>query len=332
SLFFPGKTQLDPGLPLFQHRTSALIDSINPLTWRRAGRSIAQHKPDVVIFRYWMPFFAPAYGTMARIIKKHSNARIIFVCDNVLPHERHVGDIQLTKFAFAPVDGFVVLSGAVERELRSLIPAARILNTPHPLYDVFGEPIPREAAQQFLGVTGRRVLLFFGYVRAYKGLDVLLEAMPAILKKVDATLVVAGEFYEDEEKYRQQIRRLQLEERVKVFSDYVPNQDIAKFFCASDAVVLPYRSATQSGIVQVAYHFNVPVIATNVGALSEVVVEGRTGFLVPPEDPQLLANAVVRLYEEHCREKFSDAIVEEKKKYSWEFFVSRLQQFWNELH
>jgi len=330
SLLFPGKTQIDPGEPLFDVPTVPMIDTINPLSWFRAARYIANQKPDVVIFRYWMPFFAPCFGTIARLVKRKINTQVIFICDNIIPHEKRPGDIALTKYAFRSVDSFVVLSKTVEDDLHRFVPRAKYVLSHLPLFDVFGELQTKKESKIKLGISEDNVMLFFGYVRAYKGLDVLLDAMPLILKKMPAMLLIAGEFYENEEKYRNKIRQLGLEKNIRLYSDYIPNEEISVYFSAADVVVLPYVSATQSAIVPVAYHFDKPVIVTDVGGLSEVVNDGRTGFVVPPQDPRAFADAVVKYYQNKCEKEFIANIREEKKKFGWDAFIEQLESLVNQ--
>jgi glycosyltransferase involved in cell wall biosynthesis len=325
SLLFPGKSQIDPGKPLFNVPTVSLIDSINPISWYRAARYITNQKPDVIIFRYWMPFFAPCVGSIARLVKRKINAQVIFICDNIIPHEKRPGDGALTKYAFHSADAFVVLSKEVEKDLVRIIPNVRYIVSPHPLYDVFGTLQPKEEARKKLGLKDERVMLFFGYVRSYKGLSVLIDAMLKIQEMAPVTLLIVGEFYEDEKKYRAMIHRHGLENCIRIHSQYIPNDEVATFFSAADVVVLPYISATQSGIIQVAYHFNKPVITTHVGGLSEVVIHGHTGFVIPPNNPDALTKAVMEFYNKHCEEEFAKNISEEKRQYSWDKFIERLE-------
>ena len=325
SLLFPGKSQIDPGKPLFNVPTVSLIDSINPISWYRAARYITNQKPDVIIFRYWMPFFAPCFGSIARLVKRKINAQVIFICDNIIPHEKRPGDGALTKYAFHSADAFVVLSKEVEKDLVRILPNVRYIVSPHPLYDVFGTLQSKEEARKKLGLKDERVMLFFGYVRSYKGLSVLIDAMLKIQEMAPVTLLIVGEFYEDEKKYRAMIHRHGLESCIRIHSQYIPNDEVATFFSAADVVVLPYISATQSGIIQVAYHFNKPVITTHVGGLSEVVIHGHTGFVIPPNNPDALTKAVMEFYNKHCEEEFAKNISEEKRQYSWDKFIERLE-------
>ena len=324
-IFFPGKTQDETGGPENALPSEQLIDSINPWTWYSAAKAIARKKPDLLIFKYWMPFFGPCLGTIARLVRRWTGAKIIFICDNIIPHERRVGDRAFTRYAFGGVDAFIVQSGAVEKDLKEFMPGARYAFVPHPVYEIFGSAIPKSEARATLGLKDERVILFFGYVRRYKGLHILLDAMPGILKTLRVRLLVVGEFYDDEKKYRQQIEANQLESDVAVYSSYVPNEEVGRYFSAADVVVLPYVSATQSGIVQIAYQFDKPVIATDVGGLSEVVLNNRTGYIVKPESPEDVAGAVARFYQEGREEEFVRNIREEKKKYSWENLVHAIE-------
>lgn len=326
AMFFPGKTQDEKGGAEAAVPSEQLIDSVNPLSWYAAARAIARKKPDLLIFKYWMPFFAPCFGSIARLVKHWTGAKILFICDNVIPHERRIGDTALTHYAFAAVDAFIVQSHAVEKELNAFFSQARYALVPHPVYEIFGTGSPKAEARAKLGISDERVILFFGYVRRYKGLHTLLDAMPEILKKLNLRLLIVGEFYDDEEKYRQQINLLHLGDHVSVYSDYVPNEEVSKFFSASDVVVLPYISATQSGIVQIAYQFDRPVIATDVGGLAEVVLNERTGFIVRPESPPDVAKAVVRFYEDQRESEFVQNVQEEKKKYSWDNLVQAIEK------
>lgn len=323
---FPGKTQKETGGELMRVPSEELVDSINPFNWIRVGNEINRRKPDLVIFKYWLPFFGPCFGTIARRSKKNGGTKVLYICDNVIPHEKRPGDAAFTRYAFGPADAFIVQSDAVERDLNAFRPGSLYRKIPHPVYNIFGDPIPKESARMALQLTAGRYLLFFGYVRKYKGLDVLLRALAIARKDLDVRVLVVGEFYDDEQKYRQLIRELQLESAVTVNADYVPNDMVGQYFSASDAVVLPYTSATQSGIAQIAYNFDKPVIATDVGGLGEVVVDGKTGFLVRPEDPAALAAAIVQYYHEQREREFVQHVQVEKKKYSWKSLAVAIEE------
>ncbi len=316
-LLFPGKTQQETGGELMQVPSEQLMDSINPLNWVKVGKEICKRAPDLIIFKYWIPFFGPCFGTIARHAKRNGRTKVVFICDNVIPHEKRPGDAAFTRYAFKPVDGFIVQSQAVERDLKEFWPRAKYRRVAHPVYNIFGESIQKEKAKEQLAIKHRRVVLFFGYVRSYKGLDVLLEAMALLKNDSDAHLFVVGEFYDDEKKYRELIHARNLEDRVTVVADYVPNDRVGLYFSAADVVVLPYKDATQSGIAQIAYNFDKPVIATNVGGLAEVVLDGKTGYVIPANDPRALAQSIMRFYSENKTDEFTVHVHEEKTKYSW---------------
>jgi glycosyltransferase involved in cell wall biosynthesis len=332
---FPGKNQDESGDAGIKVHSEQWIDSINPFTWISTGFRIRKMNPDLVLFKFWMPFFAPCYGTIAAIARARRKTTTMFICDNVIPHEKRPGDKLLTRFAFRFIDAYVVQSRAVERDLKSWKKDPVYAYLPHPVYEIFGEEMPRDAARAALASISpalkiesadEKVLLFFGYVREYKGLDVLLDAMPSILKSMRVTLLVVGEFYNDEERYREQAARLDIGHAVRFHSEYVPNEQVAAFFSAADVLTLPYKSATQSGIIQIAYNFHRPVIATDVGGLGEVIVDGRTGFIVPPNDPAALARAVIDFYAGGRYETFRENVREEKKKYSWESMCAGIEE------
>lgn len=328
-ILFPGKTQEEKGEDIIKVTGKPLMNTINPLSWIKTAFYILKTKPDVLIFKYWMPFFAPCYGTITLITKLfNKRIKVIYICDNIIPHEKRIGDILLTKYAFMTVDGGIVQSDAVEKDFRALFPNKKYINTPHPVYTIFGDIYPKDEAKKFLKISDEKVILFFGYIRPYKGLDVLIKAMPEILKKVKVKLIAVGEAYEDETKYRSQIEKLGLSNDILLNTDYIPNNEVGKYFSAADVVVLPYKSATQSGIVQIAYNFNKPVIATDVGGLAEVVLDGKTGFVVEPNDSNKIAEAVIKFYIEDREKDFVSNVVIEKQKYSWDRMVEGIEKLY----
>jgi glycosyltransferase involved in cell wall biosynthesis len=325
SLLFPGSTQMESGGEMFRVPSRALVDSINPFNWVSVGRSIRDAAPGLIIFKYWLPFFGPCFGTIARIAKRGTRTKVALICDNVIPHEKRVGDAAFTRYAFRAADYFIVQSDAVERDLLKFWPKAAYRKVPHPIYSMFGTAVDKHQARAALGITAQRVLLFFGYIRRYKGLGVMIEAIAKTDPSLDVHLMVVGEFYDNEERYRKQVAELKLEGRVRFNADYVPNDQVALHFSAADAVVLPYSSATQSGIAQIAYNFDKPVIATAVGGLQEVVLDNITGFIVPPRDAKALAKAIERFYCEEREAEFSARVRQEKQKYSWENLARALE-------
>ena len=325
SFLFPGKTQSETGGELLTVPSESLVDSINPLNWLSVGREIRRRKPDLIIFKYWLPFFGPCFGTIARVTKWGRDTKVLFICDNIIPHEKRPGDRVFTRYAFRGADYFIVQSDTVERDLLRFWPDAKYRKAAHPVYNIFGSPIEKQKARQLLGVTAKRVLLFFGYIRKYKGLHVLLDAMGMLKTSGNIHLFAVGECYDDEQIYRNQIAALKIGDMVTLHTDYVPNDRVGLYFSAADAVILPYLSATQSGIAQIAYNFDRPVIATRVGGLAEVVIDGETGLLVPRDDPRALANGIKRFYEEGDPAKFENNVQREKKKYTWEVMASTIE-------
>lgn len=327
---FPGKTQFESSFEeLEKIESKRIIDSINPINWFITGLKIAREKPDTVIFKYWLPFFAPCFGTIAGIIKIFSNSKIIFICHNITPHEKFPLAKLLSKFAFLFVDHFIVQSTSVEEDLIKIKPKASYKKVFHPIYEIFGEAIDRNEARKLLGIKpDEKVLLFFGYIREYKGLDLLLKSMNLVLSKFPVKLLVVGEFYEDPKRYYKIVEEEGIEDFVIFRSEYIPNDEVKVYFSASDLVVLPYVSATQSGIVQIAYNFNKPVIATNVGGLPEVVIYGETGFVVEPSSEKL-AEAIVRFFDLDLGETFSKNIENVKGKFSWEHLVRVVEELSN---
>ncbi|MDP2208986.1 MAG: glycosyltransferase [Bacteroidota bacterium] len=325
-LLFPGKTQDETGGKPPAVPVKKMIDSINPLNWFKVAKEIRKQNPDLLIFKYWLPFFGPCFGTIAKYAKKNSNTKVLFICDNVIPHEKRLGDVAFTKYAFKQVDYFIVQSKSVETDLLSLFPNAKYKFAPHPVYEIFGSAVEKYQARNTLGIISERVILFFGYIRHYKGLVVLLDAMKEISRReTPPLLLVVGEFYDDKNKYLNRVKELQIENYVRFVSSYVPNGEVSIYFSVADVVVLPYLSATQSGITQIAYNFDKPVIATDVGGLAEVVIDGKTGFIVPPNDPKTLADAISKYYSENQEKEFSENVKIEKKKYSWEHFVRTIE-------
>lgn len=323
---FPGKTQFETSPEIEKIESERVIDSINPLNWLIAGFKIVKEKPDLVIFKYWLPFFAPCFGSISAIVKIFSKAKIIFFCHNITPHEKFPLGKLLTKFAFAFSDHFIVQSSVVEEDLLKIKPKAKYKKVFHPIYEIFGKAIDKNEARKILGIKpDEKLLLFFGYIRAYKGLDILLRAMKFILSEFPVKLLIVGEFYENPQKYFKIVEEDGIADFVIFKSEYVPNEDVKIYFSASDLVVLPYLSATQSGIVQIAYNFSKPVITTNVGGLPEVVQDGITGLIVDPS-PEKLAQAIVKFFNENLGPIFSRNIEEEKEKFSWENLIRTIEE------
>ena len=333
SLLFPGKSQIDESDRSFKIEHERTLDSINPLTWLSTGRRIARDKPDLALFSWWHPFFAPAFGTVARRARSIAGVPSCFLCHNVLPHERSKVDTVLLRYVFNSGAAFITHSEKDRNDLRDLRPDAPVHLNPHPTYDVFATdetPAEPEAKRQ-LGLEGKKVLLFFGFIRGYKGLDVLLEAVRSLPEDDNYHLVIVGEFYEDQARYREALDALHAEKRLTLVDRYVPNEEVGVYFSAADLVMVPYLSATQSGVIQIAYGFLKPVVATTVGGIPEVVEEGGTGYLVPPKDPAAMAAAIRRYFESTDRAAMRERIVVENEKYSWDRMVERIEAIASEL-
>jgi len=327
SFFFPGKTQYsDSPAPKDLH-IEVSVNSVNPFNWVRIGRKIRKYKPDIVIIKFWIPFMGPCFGTIARKIRKNGHSKIISIIDNIIPHEKRPGDRVLAKYFVNAVDGFVAMSKSVLDDLETFDKKKPKLFCAHPLYDNFGAIIPKEVAIQKLGLdSSLNYILFFGFIRDYKGLDLLLEAFSICINKDNSLrLIVAGEFYSDPKPYFEIIKKNNLEEYVLMHNDFIPDEKVADYFCASDIVVQPYKDATQSGVTQIAYHFNKPMIVTDVGGLAEIVTDGKVGYVVKPEITEI-ADAILKFYKNNKEEEFSANAALEKQRYGWEKMTEAIEQ------
>lgn len=316
-LLFPGGSQLDPDAPRPGFPVEPLLDSIGPFSWRRTARRLERFAPGAVVLKWWMPFFAPSFASAVGPLRRRGT-RVVLVCDNLLPHEKRPFDRELTAWMLRNSDGYLVMSESVERDLAMLKPGAPQRRVPHPFYAQFDRArFTRETARARLGLDpAGEVVLFFGYVRRYKGLDTLLESWPAVRARRPATLVVAGDFYEDPAPYR--ALATTAGDSVRLREGYQSDEDVEALFRAADVVVLPYRSATQSGVTHVAYALGVPVITTDVGGLAETVRPGETGLVVPPADPAALAEAIVRYFEAGLGPHLRDGVRALGETHSWD--------------
>jgi glycosyltransferase involved in cell wall biosynthesis len=330
ALLFPGRTQYDDSAQGLREENQPLIDSVNPVSWVRAVFALKQGNFDLVVVQWWNPFFALAFGTIANLLPLLANTRVCFLCHNVLPHESTWVDRILSRYAFLSVRNFIVHSEEDKRHLLALKSHAIVRRSFHPTYSIFGEfrSYQKREARHELGLcSSKKVLLFFGLVRAYKGLKYLIEAMSIVGKSLDCVLLVVGEFYDAKEEYLTQITRLGLENHVVIRDEYVKNEAVALYFSSADVVVLPYVTATQSGIVQIAFGLGKPVITTNVGGLPEAVKDGETGFVVDPESPGKLADAILRFYAGDYESKFSQTIKKNADVFSWDAEVETIESF-----
>ena len=319
SFLFPGKTQYssDPAPESLEIDTA--INSVNPFNWLIVGARYRKISPDIMVFRYWMPFMAPSLGTIARMAGKNKQTRLVAITDNIYPHEKHFYDGICTNYFVKSMHGFITMSKSVLEDLKKLASEKPSRYVPHPMYDNFGEAIDKNTAKRMLGLDEEySYLLFFGFIRAYKGLDLLLKSFAASgLKDRKVKLVIAGEYYEDSGPYKQLMTDLHLKDAVIERNDFIPNPDVAKYFSACDMVVQTYHSATQSGVTQIAYHFNKPMLVTDVGGLAETVPHGEVGY-VTPKDEAAIAEALKDFYANRKEDIFSRNANEFKKKFSWD--------------
>lgn len=330
SLLFPGKTQyIDENDIARETESHRLLDSVNPLTYRKTALKIREFAPDLFITRYWMPYFAPSLGYVSRHLGEETKR--VAIIDNLIPHEKRPLDKSLTKWFLNSYDGFVTLCDAVKDDLLSLKKDAKYVVSPHPLYDHYGEKIAKEKAEKELGIgSGRKNLLFFGLIRDYKGLDILIDSFSQLDESYQ--LIIAGEPYGSFEKYQRLIDSSPNRERIFPILEFVPEKDVYKLFSAADVVVLPYRSATQSGISSVAYHFETPIITTNVGGLKETIADKGTGIVVDNVDSKDIGDAIIRFFNDSDLSiKLIESIRIEKERLSWSNFCRDLLDFYHTL-
>lgn len=317
SFLFPGTTQYSTDAPPQDITIHTLINSVNPVNWLLVGRKLNKWKPDVIVVRFWLPFMGPALGTILRQVKKNKHTKIVCIADNVIPHEKRFGDTAFTKYFLKSCDAFVTMSEKVMADLRQFEKAKPVELVQHPLYDNFGSIIAKEEAREHLQLPQQdKILLFFGFIRQYKGLDLLLMAMAdERIRKAKIKLLVAGEFYEDDKPYLQLIKDNQLQDSVILKTNFIPDSEVKYYLCAGDCVVQPYKNATQSGVTPLAYHFEKPMIVSNVGGLPSLVPHEKVGLVCQPE-PTAIADAILKFYE-LGENYFIPHLRSEKQKYSW---------------
>jgi glycosyltransferase involved in cell wall biosynthesis len=318
SILFPGKSQFSVDAAPQNIKIFSNINSINPINWLLVGNKIAKAKYDIVIFRYWLSFMAPAFGTIARRIKTNGHSCIIAITDNLIPHEKRFFDNSLTRYFINTCDGFLTMSEAVKQQLISWNVKKPIMYTPHPMYDMFGAGIEKNEAKIKLGLeTNCNYLLFFGFIRRYKGLHLLLDALhDERIRNRNLKVIIAGEFYEDAKPYLNQIAQLNLQDRVELRNEFIPNSEVATYFSAADAVIQPYTDATQSGVTQIAYYYNKPMIVTNVGGLAELVPHEKVG-LVCDVNATSIASVIARFFDEKMEVTMQKNAAIEKQKFTW---------------
>ena len=332
SFLFPGTTQFSDepapqGIPI-----RSAINSINPLNWLKVGNELRRMKPDLIVVRYWLPFMGAALGTILRRVRKNKHTDIIAITDNVLPHEKRPGDVSLTKYFLKSCDAFVTMSEKVMKDLRRFQktkPAKQVL---HPLYDNFGDAMPKEEARKKLGIDPKtKLALFFGFIRRYKGLDLLLTAMANDeIKSKGIKLMVAGEFYEEQQTYIDLIKKLGIENALVLKTNFIADSEVRYYLSAADVVIQPYRNATQSGVTPLAYHFEKPMVVTNVGGLPSLVPNEKVGLVCEP-DPGSIAESILRFYE-LGEEFFIPHLRSEKQKYSWHQLIESILELQNAIN
>lgn len=324
SILFPGSSQYsDEPAPKGLH-IKVLINSINPFNWIKVGNLLRKEKPDLIVVRYWLPLMGPCFGTILRIAKKNKHSKVVCIADNVIPHEKRFGDTAFTKYFIKPVDAFISMSEKVLADLRLIDRTKPAQYVPHPLYDNFGEKISQQEARQYLNITAEQpVILFFGFIRKYKGLDILLQAMALLKQQLPMLkLMIAGEFYEDQKEYEAQIDNLGIRDQLLLHTHFIADSEIKYYLCAADLVVQPYRNATQSGVTPLAYHFEIPMLVTNVGGLAAMVPDDKVGLVASP-DAESIAQKIALFFETGASH-YLPHIKDEKKKYSWKKMVNAL--------
>jgi glycosyltransferase involved in cell wall biosynthesis len=334
SFLFPGKTQYTDEPAPEKLKISTVINSINPFNWIKIGNRLKKERPDIIVVRFWLPFMGPALGTILRRVRKNKHTKIICIADNVIPHEKRFGDRPFTNYFLKSSDGFITMSEKVMADLRQFQKTKPARFISHPLYDNFGEIISKHVARKHLGLPDNdKIILFFGFIRKYKGLDILLEAMSVLKNKQPETsnpkLLIAGEFYEDEKPFRELIDKLNIQDQLILKTDFIPDSEVKYYLCAADAVIQPYRNATQSGVTPLAYHFEKPMVVTNVGGLPSLVPDGKVGLVVEP-DPQAIANGILKFYQ-LGEDYFIPHLRNEKQKYSWTNMVGTISQLANDI-
>jgi glycosyltransferase involved in cell wall biosynthesis len=328
---FPGKTDREEsGFYLREEESQPLLDALNPWTWLKVAGRVIRDRPALTIFPWWVMYWTPQYLTMIFLIKIFSKTKILFICHNVAEHEAHFLKTVVSRFVLSQGDGFIVHSEQEKENLKALTGKSRITVTYHPTYDVFSAAaMPKTSAREKLGLSlsDEKIILFFGFVREYKGLSYLIEALPLILARFKVRLLIVGEFWEDKKRYLRLIRKMGVEQHVTMIDRFVPNEDMPGYFYASDLVILPYTSVTGSGLIQLAYAFGRPVVTTSIGNLPEIVADKKTGFLVPPQNAKGIADAVVDFYENYDGEEMSARIKKEHGRFSWDHLIRAIEGF-----
>ena len=331
NFLFPGSTQFDTsGNAPKNIKIHTLINSVNPLSWIKTARFIKKQKPDFIVFRFWIPFMGPALGSIARMVRK-SGVKVLAITDNVIPHETRPGDAAFANYFINACNGFVTMSKAVMKDLEKFTSTVHKKYLLHPLYTSFGEKLNKTDARKALELpTDKQLVLFFGLIRNYKGLDMLLDAMNELKSNASIVLVIAGEFYEDKQPYLDLIKKYGIENQVILHGKFIANEDVKLYFSAADLVALPYRSATQSGVTQVSFHFEVPTLVTNVGGLGEIIPDKVAGYVVE-SNGKAIAEGIKDYFENNRMPSFTEGMKKEKQKYDWKIFVDEVIDLYKKL-
>ena len=332
SFLFPGTSQYsDQPAPddLYIH---VKVNSVNPFNWISVGKEITKLNADLLIVKFWLPFMGPCLGTISRIVRRNKKTKVISIIDNIIPHESRIGDFQLAQYFANSVDGFIAMSDSVLTDLQKFDDKKPKVFSPHPLFDNFGAAINKVDAYNKLNLeVNTEYILFFGFIRDYKGLDLLLHAMAdERVRNLNVKLIVAGEFYTPAKPYWDLITELNIADKLILKTDFIPDDEVRNYFCAADMVVQPYKHATQSGVTQICYHFDRPMLVTNVGGLPEIVPHGKVGYVVEPA-PKAIADALVDFYTNHREFAMRDNIKTEKKKYAWSEMLNRIFEMYKQI-
>lgn len=322
NFLFPGESQKDDRPAPVGYKIHQKLNSVNPISYVTTGQFIKSLKPDLIIAKFWLPFMGPSLGTALRIAKK-SGAKVISIIDNIVPHESRIGDKVFAQYFSNTVDHFIVMSRAVEKQMESFVKKnQQVVFHPHPIYDNFGEAVSKQEAIKYLDLDPKySYALFFGFIRDYKGLDLLLDAMALLPKELNVKLIVAGEFYGNKDKYMNQIEKLNISEKLVLKTDFIPNDQVKYFFSAADVVVQPYKTATQSGISQMAFHFQKPMIVTKVGGLPEIVPDGKAGYVVDT-DSNAIAGAIQKFYSLNKEDEMVKQVAKLAEQYKWPALIN----------
>jgi glycosyltransferase involved in cell wall biosynthesis len=330
SFLFPGKTQFSDQDEKFSFPITREVNSVNPLNWIKVGNRIKNQKPDLLLVRFWIPFMAMSLGTICRLVRKNRHTKIISISDNIIPHEKRPGDNFLCNYFINSADGFITMSESVLDDLRKFNKKKPGILSPHPIYDHYGKTESRETALKKVNLSDNyRYVLFFGFIRDYKGLDLLLNAFSdPYFRENNIKLIVAGEFYTDNSVYMNLISTLKINDLVELRTDYIPNSDVPNYFNSADIIAQPYKSATQSGVTQISYHFNKPMLVTNVGGLPEIVPHLKAGYVVNP-DSEEIKDALKDYFNNKRLDEFTANVVVEKDRFSWDKMTGSIMRLAN---